>query len=565
MWALSKSQKSRLAIRAFKTITDAIILQGSYMPSSPTGSRLIEALLQLSPEIYGSMGDARISELKGLEYVINRMPRGIERCQRIVLTAQEDLHGTTFERIMPLERRRVSYLVSPDEMCCIITRGHSEIYDFLTHITFLHIEAKKIRDRVILGDDYSVEWRELERLVAADDEPQDQELDRALWNLSVLLGRTYSETKDSYLTLAKTNGPGGSNNSLFRIVYGIGKRLLDEREKRRDRLQISFTPSLREVIGHQKYGAIWATRIKDTLREMSLRDRPLHIISANTHSVANILFAAGMLRQAGEDSPEDIYEMVRRLRADDMPCLQFASQHGLTVLEDNSGAGIDVQIIDAARLSPRLVHPALAFDEDFVGAEKPVIVVMDYAFGEQAFEVMDELLSPGEFSQAEAVWPVASISIMGKAGILPGKKGDVMLATAHVMEGMPHNYLVDNDLKVADFDGGGVAVYCGPMVTVLGTSLQNRDVLERFAASSWRAVGLEMEGGHYQRAINAAIIRGHIAKDVKIRYAYYASDNPLQSGQTLASGPMGEEGIVPTYLITRVILEKILNPTGKKT
>ena len=73
-----------------------------------------------------------------------------------------------------------------------------------------------------------------------------------------------------------------------------------------------------------------------------------------------------------------------------------------------------------------------------------------------------------------------------------------------------------------------------------------------------------MEGGHYQRAINAAIIRGHITGEVKTRYAYYASDNPLLSGQTLASGPMGEEGIVPTYLITKVILQKILNYDDQK-
>jgi hypothetical protein len=101
-------------------------------------------------------------------------------------------------------------------------------------------------------------------------------------------------------------------------------------------------------------------------------------------------------------------------------------------------------------------------------------------------------------------------------------------------------------------------VYVGPMITVLGTSLQNRDVLEAFKTTSWKAVGLEMEGGHYHRAINAAMIREHIAKDVKVRYAYYASDNPLQSGQTLASGSLGVKGIRSTYLITKCILEKIL-------
>jgi hypothetical protein len=88
-------------------------------------------------------------------------------------------------------------------------------------------------------------------------------------------------------------------------------------------------------------------------------------------------------------------------------------------------------------------------------------------------------------------------------------------------------------------------------------ALQNRDILEMFLETTWRAVGLEMEGGHYQRAISAAMIRGHISRDVRVRYAYYASDNPMKSGQTLAAGPMGREGIRPTYMITKAILEKI--------
>ena len=134
-----------------------------------------------------------------------------------------------------------------------------------------------------------------------------------------------------------------------------------------------------------------------------------------------------------------------------------------------------------------------------------------------------------------------------------------MLATAHVFEGTAHNYRVNNDMRKEDFEAG-VDVYVGPIITVFGTSLQNHDLLQRFQTSSWKAVGLEMEGGHYQRAITSAVIRGHIGTDVKTRYAYYASDNPLMSGETLASGSMGEEGIKPTYMITKVILEKILNP-----
>ncbi len=69
-----------------------------------------------------------------------------------------------------------------------------------------------------------------------------------------------------------------------------------------------------------------------------------------------------------------------------------------------------------------------------------------------------------------------------------------------------------------------------------------------------------MEGAHYQKAIQAASkVRGNIREDVKVRYAYYASDNPLKTGSTLASGGLGTSGVRPTYLITRTILEQIFN------
>lgn len=99
------------------------------------------------------------------------------------------------------------------------------------------------------------------------------------------------------------------------------------------------------------------------------------------------------------------------------------------------------------------------------------------------------------------------------------------------------------------------------MITVMGTSLQNRDILQYFLDSSWKAAGLEMEGAHYQKAIQSASkIRQSIDRNVVLRYAYYASDNPLVTGHTLASGGLGADGVRPTYYITRVLLNRILNP-----
>jgi hypothetical protein len=518
---------------------------------------LTEALKQLSPEIYGSMTDARIVELKGLEYVIDRMPKGIENCSRIILTAQEDFKETSFTKIVPRKRRRISYAVSKNEICFVITTGKSEIYDILTHITFLNIEAQKIYQQARMRvDEVSSEWLELERVVAKDTILTNEELEQAIWNLSIILGRTYKETRETYDYLEKNRIENNTNNGLFNIIYGIGQRVMAERTAVNNELTVYFTPSLNEMIDHQKYATLWAERLKESLASSYSLGRPVHVISANMHSMRNLIFGPKVLADAGDQVPDNIYDMVRTVRDKEFSLAAFAKEPGFLYQRDETGSNIDVNIIDLSLIDEKHIHPALEINFDRIKETEPILLVIDYAFGTQAFDIIDQLLTPFCFNGENVSLDVKSISIMGKAGVLPGKKGDIMLASAHVMEGTADNYIVHNDLLATDFDGS-VDVHTGPMVTVLGTSLQNRDVLERFYSSSWQAVGLEMEGGHYQRAISGAIIQRHIPADMKTRYAYYASDNPMISGETLASGPMGDEGIVSTYMISKVILEKI--------
>ncbi|MFA9434686.1 MAG: hypothetical protein ACERKR_08430 [Deltaproteobacteria bacterium] len=556
----TRAHKARLAIRTFKIVADALFLRGHYALGGKSGQALEDALRTLSPEIYGTMNDPKSIELKGLEYILDRLPRGIEECHRIVLTAREDLDGTSFEKIQPPNRRRISYRVSENEMCFVITRGSSEIYDILTHMTFLYIEAKKLHER--MRDDSgnpTKDWKELDKAVGLGGDLSSEDLDRATWSLSVLLGRTYHETKETYEYFEKSKNKMNVNKGLFSIVYNLGKLLEDERTNH-DMVTVYFTPSLIDVMLHQLYCKRWAASVKDAIWNFELQNRPLHIISANMHSVLNLLYGYSAVKdEEKKKDSEELYNFIQDMSDEEGLIKDFAEKHGFYEVPDKSGAQIDCQLIDTSMLESVDFHPAIAVDKHYLLNEKPVLLIMDYAFGTQAFAAMDELLRPGEEDDSQRMLDVHSISVMGKAGILPGKKGDIMLASAHVLEGVTHTYIVDNDLRREDFDDS-VDVYVGPIVTVLGTSLQNKDVLEKFQTTTWRAVGLEMEGGHYQRAVDAAIVREHISKDVKVRYAYYASDNPLKSGQTLASGALGREGIRPTYMITKAILEKIFSP-----
>ncbi len=561
MESLTKSQRARLAIRTFKTIADALILRGYYKPSGRSGEKLSESLQVFEPEIYGSMSDHRIVELQGLEYVMDRLPRGTEKCNRIILTAGEDFQDTSFEKITPLKRRRHSYIVSDKEICFVITRGLTEIYDILTHLTFLNIEAQKIHRQVCHKEEGTCsEWHELETAVKSEESLEGSSLDQAIWNLSIILGRTYREARDTYKSFDIHHGKNGCfNNGLFAIIYGLGQRIIEETQSKDNLLTIYFTPSLQEMIGRHKYATLWAENVKKHLYDQGFRKRKIHVVSANMHSMRNVVYGTGFLKKEKEQVPDDLYAMVTKLRGLDVEVREYGFGNGLSYIRDTSQSNIDVLVFDTGKFNEDILHQSISCNFDYLKQEKPLIVVIDYAFGAQAYEILDELLQPFEYRGESIRFQIASINVMGKSGTLPGKKGDIMLATAHVMEGTANNYIVDNDLTVEDFDAD-YPIYVGPMVTVLGTSLQNRDVLARFHSSSWKAVGLEMEGGHFQRAISAAIIQGYISKDIKTRYAYYASDNPLRIGETLASGSLGEDGIVPTYMITRVLLRKIVNP-----
>jgi hypothetical protein len=116
-----------------------------------SGETLREALLTLSPEIYGSIAQEKV-ELDGLLYVIDRLPQGIEECRYINLTSDEGYSDTHFTPIIPPKRRRNCYRIDAEQMNIEITRGRSEIYDILTHITFLFIESHKIMKQVLINE-----------------------------------------------------------------------------------------------------------------------------------------------------------------------------------------------------------------------------------------------------------------------------------------------------------------------------------------------------------------------------------------------------------------------------
>ncbi|WP_452227225.1 DUF6909 family protein [Lacinutrix cladophorae] len=555
--ARTRAQESSNAIERMYITMRHLFNRGFYKPMGVSGETLREALLLLRPEIYGSIGDEK-AELEGLLYVVDRLPEGIEECTFINLTSDEGYANSHFKAIIPPKRRRNCYRIDDEQMNIEITRGRSEIYDILTHLTFLFVESHKISKRVLIDENGATtrDWIKLEKAVTTKKKLTQQEREIAITHTANILGRTFNELKEVYSDFAIPTQP----ERLLHIVYWLGKLAIEEVVKNNKRT-ITFSPVLRERLGHHIHGEIWANNIKAILSKNELLERPIHVISANMHSVMNTLFAPNALKSLA--SKNDIFEVYEAISHKDNKDLRNkvtkeALQKGMLYVEDTSGTNINVQIFDTAKIDFSKID--LDVNIDKLKADKPIIIVMDYAFGEQAYETIDELLKPYKPNGKKTHLHVDSISIMGKAGILEGGKGDIMIPSAHIFEGTADNYPFKNELCKSDLEGQGLKIFEGSMITVLGTSLQNKDILKFFYSSTWNVIGLEMEGAHYQKAIQAASkVRGSINEDVKVRYAYYASDNPLETGGTLASGGLGTSGVKPTYLITRKILQQIFN------
>ncbi|MEL7427629.1 MAG: hypothetical protein AAFN81_31850 [Bacteroidota bacterium] len=553
----NRAQVSRAAIERLYIAMRHLFIRGSYKPMGVSGEAMISALTELRPEIYGSIAEPERVELNGLLYIFQRLPRGIEECRFIKLISREGYEKTDFTPIIPPKRRRNAYRIDQEEMYIEMTRGRSDIYDILTHLTFMYIESEKIRrNSENHRGEKRREWKMLEEIVSREQAGQEYNKEVAYTYLSTLLGRTYEET----IAACERFSEDPNVNSIFHITYWLGHISTREALEKLDR-EISFSSTLRDRVGHHVHGEKWAASIKRALHENGLNNRPLHVISANLHSVMNLLYAEAAVGKTSTKRKEiDLFPMLSRAENGDMrkKVRQYALKHGMVELDDTSGTNISVQLFDLAKVKQAPSHLEWNLPEN--PAQIPVIFVMDYAFGEQAYETMDELLRRHETDGHDHDMPVQSINIMGKAGILEGGKGDIMVPNAHVFEGTADNYPFENDLTAADFDNDhGLQVFEGLMITVLGTSLQNKDILRYFKQSSWEAIGLEMEGAHYQKAIQAASrIRHSVSDELVLRYAYYASDNPLETGSTLASGSLGLDGVAPTYLITRIFLNHIL-------
>lgn len=518
--------------------------------------QLLEAYCEMEPSLHRHCNTPDVVDVEALLYAAARLPSTIYHVREILIQADVPDKLPEMAGIVQLStaaRRRPIFQVGNNVIIVVAREGRTELLDLITLLCSYQLEAGKIAQLLQgspLLDDLSAVLEGKSHTL--------EERNRILARLAFELGTT-----DDLLVALDRNWKG---ELLERLLYFTHHPPAFVARLHRDY----------SVVASQSRAKLWADNLKRAVDNLEQGDGPIHILSSNTHSTVNLLagYAFQVIDeiwdwalshsehtqylnlQAGRSANVTYFLLRDWLRAHPERQVErdnWEKEMGVFHLEDAYYTGVHSQVIEMAKVDPNKADPRLRDYLPPCRESRAVIVNFDYAFGEQAGILVEQLFRVFQDR-------VASFSIMGKAGTVVGGRGGVMLPTFLLKEGSRDVYDLPfgNALKESDFTDLmlGQVHSGGPMLTVAGTILQNEKMLRRYR-EEWGILGLEMEGIPYLRALHQCLKRDWVSADLDVLIGYYASDAPLEAGETLAR-ELAFEGLDPTYGLNIAILRKIL-------
>ncbi|MBT8492054.1 MAG: cyclic nucleotide-binding domain-containing protein [Deltaproteobacteria bacterium] len=511
--------------------------------AAASGGLALDELLPLYrgllPALHPFVGDPETIDFPALGYAIRRLPDNLTTTLSWFLTSviPEFYRNPDqdFSTVRTDGRRRAVYELMPGKNMVLLRDALSDLSDLVSCLCLYAIEAGKLRRRLKGSFDALLDEsrRGLEDLPF--DAEEAAELDKLWTEPRAALRNAVLHHED--------------------FVLHIDSQL------------VSYNPAASER---------WIGQIAAATRELwgcdasaLPADVEVHVISSNTHSVTNCLSAA--LADEGEAIIDWATRCQHPLLGESwgLTCDRFYALSrdywnlhperarervardrtaGILHMDSTAFTGLEVDIIDtgalaeAGKYDPKLPEPA----------RRSLVVNIDYAFGQQASEIIGALISL--FSTN-----LASVSVLGKAGGLVGKRGDVFVPSLFIDEkdDALHPVSPADKALLEAIGEGSFGVHQGPTLTVTGTLLQNPQMLHYYRRI-YGCVGLEMEGSYYHGKILEAISLGRVRPDLRSRYAYYVSDLPLDHDSNLSGRMAVSEGVPPLYAITRGMLAGVL-------
>lgn len=516
-------------------------------------SRIVDNYRLLNPILHkGSQTDE--IDWGALTYVMGRLPREMTSSCSIFLTEDPPL---MYQELLPETRcyiksdpKRYCHQLMPGKLLFILRDQNTDLIDLVTKFCIYVIESYKIRKRL---SPYPHQIHVLGEYSLKKGNHHDEE---KIWE-------DLPFSKDERQKLLELFG-----ESALEHLYNIVVQHADI--------------SLHFLASQVRYFSIsseqWILELQKQFKTIgisldNLNETEIHIVSSNTHSIANCL--SPWMRKNAEFANE-ISDDIFGGRVDELSLWDanyvkakhyfdsypekkkereiFDHEHGFFHIKTTHFTGIQVNIVDLSQLDYDLIDPF--FSDIKPTGKRKIIVNIDYAYGaEQAAAVMHNMLLM--FGNS-----ISSISVIGKSGGVVGKRGDLLLPRFSVVQCENALFPITSvDIFPEDFDelAWKKGIHTGTLLTVQGALMQSKETL-LFYHHFWNAIGMEMEASHYLKAILRAQQHDVIKKTVPLRFAYYTSDTPLLGNEkSLAYQLAAHEGIPCVYAITRVILKKILS------
>lgn len=531
---------------------------------------LIEAHKRMRSALHIYADEPR-PDLAAFTYCILRLPECISQVRLVIMGQSEHVFAQhdypnveSWQQVSAPGRRRRSFFNGEDTLAVYIA-SRSDIDDLVPILTAYQIERRKLH--YLLREPEVVEHLKQVKpksggAVAGDD-------------LLCLADMTDIPAED-----------------LVRLSLVWREKMADRLlEIGRNKQEISIRSLAGSLADYKRAIRRWWRNVERHLPNISFADRPVYFISSNTHSMANLLggfalqkeellqefiHAKGsddlrreymdILQQNVPSSRENfLYYALKKLENahPDMVAERLANERniGLTRVPSQHAFDIEVQVVQLNKLRPDEIDTRLRLP--YIGElqhSNALIVNIDYPLGMAAYQILTEI--------ARNIAEVRGIYIMGKAAILNGRIGDVMIPNVVHDEHSLNTYLFDNCFvadDVAPYLVYGTVMDNQKAITVPGTFLQNETYMSVFYQEGY--TDMEMEAGPYLSGIYEMVrpVR-HPYNEIISLYRtpfpvgilHYASDTPFSKGKNLGAQNLSYFGMDPTYAAMVAILRAIL-------
>ncbi|MFT7585799.1 MAG: hypothetical protein ACI9EW_002227 [Cellvibrionaceae bacterium] len=337
----------------------------------------------------------------------------------------------------------------------------------------------------------------------------------------------------------------------------------------------------------------WWEGIAAQCSDIHFSDRPIYFVSSNTHSLANLV--SGHTRAVESDliqfiesqESAELLEILHQQKVDGAPrgrrdnllyyaLKKYESKYpdseqvrlkterdlGLFRINNPQFLDLEAQVIEVRNLLSENLDKRISIsDREKLAASDALIINIDYPLGMAAYQILSEI--------SRNISQVKGVFIMGKAAILNGRIGDVMIPNVVHDEHSSNTYLFRNYFTadhVAPYLTHAVVLDNQKAITVPGTYLQNHEYMSVFYREGY--TDLEMEAGPYLSCVYELVrprrypqnemVNLHVA-DFPIGILHYASDTPFSKGENLGSRNLSYDGIESTYATTIAIVQAIID------